>query len=66
MPQTPNAPVGDSDVGDNFGLVTISRCWWQNHYVAMKIIFSMERIGHQRLKLVTNTSDLQQLSPTSM
>ena len=43
---------------------------WQNHYVGdffvMLVMFSMYQIGHQHLKLVTNTCCLPHPSPTSM
>ena len=35
-------------------------------FVVMLFIFSMYLIGHQHLKLVTNTFGLQHPSPTSM
>ena len=56
-------------VGD-FMMVTDLRCWWQNHYVGDFFHYvgdflnvlnrsSTSWIGHQHLKLVTNTFDLQ-------
>ena len=55
---------GDSDVTDII-LVTLwwLRYWWQNQYVGY---FPKYWIGHQHLKLVTNTFHLQQPSPTSL
>ena len=63
-------------VGD-FMMVTDWRCWWQNHYVGDffryvgDFLNELNRspiswIGHQHLKLVTNTFGLQHPSPTSM
>ena len=63
-------------VGD-FMMVTDFRCWWQNHYVGDffryvgDFLNLLNRsptscIGHQHLKLVTNTFGLQHPSPTSM
>ena len=73
---------GDSNVGDIVMLVTlwwwlISDVGWQNHYVGdffryVGDFFNVSNrsptswIGHQHLKLVTNTFDLQHPSPTSM
>ena len=64
------------NVGD-FTMVADFRCWWQNHYVGDffrcvgDFLDVLNRspsswIGHQHLKLVTNTFGLQHLSPTSM
>ena len=63
-------------VGD-FMMVTDLRCWWQNHYVGdffryvgdfLNVLNRSPTswIGHQHLKLVTNTFGLQHPSPTSM
>ena len=43
-------------------------CWWQFSGVGDKKIMTVSRqwIGHQYLKVVTNTFRLQHLSPTSM
>ena len=52
-------------------------CWWQNHYVGdfFRYVGDFSNvsnrsptswIGHQHLKLVTNTFGLQHPSPTSM
>ena len=51
-------------VGD-FMMVTDFRCWWQNHYVGDFFRYVGD-VGHQHLKLVTNTFNLQHPSPTSM
>ena len=67
---------GDSDVSD-FMMMTDFRCRWQNHYVGDffryvgDFLNLLNRsptscIGHQHLKLVTNTFGLQHPSPTSM
>ena len=60
---------GDSDVGDIFMLVTL--WWWLISDVDDRIIIYVFRyvgdfLGHQHLKLVTNTFGLQHPSPTSM
>ena len=58
-------------------MVTVFRCWWQNHYVGDFFPYvgdflnvlnwsPTSWIGHQNLKLVTNTFGLQHPSPTSM
>ena len=58
-------------------LVTDFRCWWQNHYVGnffryvCDFLNVLNRsptswIGHQHLKLITNTFDLHHRSPTSV
>ena len=63
-------------VGD-FTMVTDLRCWWQNHFVGdffryigdfLNVLNRSPTswIGHQHLKLVTNTFGLQHPSPTSM
>ena len=61
-------------VGD-FMMVTDLRCWWQNHYVGdffryvgdfLSVWKFHNEIGHQHLKLVTNTFGHQHPSPTSM
>ena len=63
-------------VGD-FMMVTHFRCWWQNHNIGGFFRYvgdflnvlnrsPTSRIGHQHLKLVTNTFGLQHPSPTSM
>ena len=68
--------IGDSDVGDIVMLAT-SLCWWLISDVGGKIImlatffvmlvtFSVYKIGHQHLKIITNTFGLQHPSPTSM
>ena len=59
-----------------FMMVTGFRCWWQNHYVGDFFRYvgdftNVNRsptfwIGHQHLKLVTNTFGLQHPSSTSM
>ena len=63
-------------VGD-FMIVTDFRCWWQNHYVGDFFHYVRDFInvlnqsptfwiGHQHLKLLTNTFGLKHTSPTSM
>ena len=63
-------------------MLVTSLCWWLfwwwliwdvggriiiwTTFFVMLVIFSMYFIGHQHLKLVTNTFDLQHSSPTSM
>ena len=70
-------PYSESDVDDWFMLVIDSGCWWQNHYMGDFFRYvddflnvlnqsSTSWIGHQHLKLVTNTFGLQDPSPTPM
>ena len=59
---------GDSDVGDIVMLVTL---WWWLIWDVGDFLYVLNRsstfwIGHQHLKIVTNTFGLQHLSPTSM
>ena len=70
-----DSDVSNRDVGEIVMLVIL--WWWLIWNVGDRIIklatffvilviFSMYQISHQHLKLVTNTFDLQHLSPTSM
>ena len=63
-------------VGD-FMMLTNFSCWWQNHYVGdiFRYVGDFHNIlnrsptswvGHQHLRLVTNTFGLQHPSPTTM
>ena len=58
--------LGDSDVGDIVMLMTL--WWWVTigDRFEMLVIFLMYEIGHQHLRLITNSFGLEHPSPTLM